>query len=516
MLAILVSQALRTPTRAVAAALAAVALAALPSPAAAAALPALTSKGPVGWETLRRLDALPLGAPGVITRQASSYDPAGFNDDGFSGSHSCRRQTAAEGCVIAEHSGPGEIASIWFTRDRGVVARTGRVRIEIDGRRVVDAPLQAVVDGRLGAPFSFPLVANRNGSSGGVYIKVPMPFRSSMKVSTQFNPRFHHVTYRTFPDAGGVPSFDRSDRALDVLARLRAAGRRDPKPFTPGATTVRRALALAPGQRVVLASLARPGAITALQLRLGALAGPPRAQLLRGARLQISFDGRRTVDSPLGEFFGSGVAPATVRALMFAQGPSGALSSWWPMPFRRTATVSLVNASRTRLSGGQALVSHAPEPDLVAALAQGRAGLFHASSRRGATVAGRDWTVLAAGGRGKLVGVTHSMRGPASRRYLEGDERVYVDGRLTMHGTGTEDFYEGGWYFIRGTFTRPLNGNPSHVIGGPLCPGADCTGTYRLLLADSIAFGSSLRFGFEHGNRNLLRGLYGATAYWYG
>ena len=64
-------------------------------------------------------------------------------------------------------------------------------------------------------------MANRDGSSGGVYIKVPMPFRASMKVSTQFNPRFHHVAYRTFPDAAGVPSFDRSDRALDVLARLR-------------------------------------------------------------------------------------------------------------------------------------------------------------------------------------------------------------------------------------------------------------------------------------------------------
>ena len=398
-----------------------------------------------------------------------------------------------------------------------MVARTGRLRIEIDGRRVVDAPLQAVVDGRLGAPFSFPLVANRDGSSGGVYIKVPMPFRASMKVSTQFNPRFHHVAYRTFPDAAGVPSFDRSDRALDVLARLRGSGRRDPKPQAPGATAIRRSFGLAPGGRVVLASLTRPGAITSLRLGFGALPPAARAELLRGARLQISFDGRRTVDAPLGEFFGSR-APATVRALMFAQAPGagGALWSWWPMPFRRSATVSLVNASRTRVAMGTATIIHAPEPDLVAALAQGRAGVFHASSRRGFTVPGRDWTVLATGGRGKLVGVTHSMRGPVSRRYLEGDERVFVDGRLTMHGTGTEDFYEGGWYFIRGTFSRPLNGNPSHVIGGSLCPGSDCTGTYRLLLADSIAFGSALRFGFEHGNRNLVRGLYGTTAYWYG
>ncbi|HYO52263.1 DUF2961 domain-containing protein [Archangium sp.] len=38
---------------------------------------------------------------------------------------------------------------------------------------------------------------------------------------------------------------------------------------------------------------------------------------------------------------------------------------------------------------------------------------------------------------------------------LEGDERVHVDGSLTpqLYGTGTEDFYESGWYFSRGTFS---------------------------------------------------------------
>ncbi len=33
--------------------------------------------------------------------------------------------------------------------------------------------------------------------------------------------------------------------------------------------------------------------------------------------------------------------------------------------------------------------------------------------------------------------------------FLEGDERVFVDGQESPHiyGTGTEDFYESGWYF---------------------------------------------------------------------
>ena len=50
------------------------------------------------------------------------------------------------------------------------------------------------------------------------------------------------------------------------------------------------------------------------------------------------------------------------------------------------------------------------------------------------------------------MGVTQTMRG-AAPGYLEGDERAFVDGRLAFHGTGTEDFYEGGWYFT--TYFKP-------------------------------------------------------------
>ena len=77
-----------------------------------------------GWQTFGSLDRLPYLNPSARTLQSSSYDRTGGNDDGFEGTYSCRRQTQA-GCVIAEDSGPGEIGSIWFTRDEGVVAKTG-------------------------------------------------------------------------------------------------------------------------------------------------------------------------------------------------------------------------------------------------------------------------------------------------------------------------------------------------------------------------------------------------------
>src|SRR3954447_6506757 len=200
---------------------------------AACAAPASAARGPVGWDVLRGVDQLPLLRTGVHARLASSYDRRGGNHDGFAGTWSCRRRVAGR-CLLAEASGPGEIDSMWFTRKRGSVRATGTLRVELDGRRVITAPLEDVVDGRLGAPFAFPLVANASRSSGGNYIKVPMPFQRSMRVTTSNNPHFFHVNYRTFDDAEGVPTFDPNDPASDVLRTLASAS------TPPGDTFARR------------------------------------------------------------------------------------------------------------------------------------------------------------------------------------------------------------------------------------------------------------------------------------
>jgi hypothetical protein len=419
----------------------------------------------------------------VHPREASSYDRRGGNQDGFRGTWSCRHRVGGR-CLLVEQSGPGEIDSIWFTRNRGDVRRTGRLRIELDGRAVVDAPLQDVVDGRLGPPFAFPLVANAGRSSGGVYIKVPMPFRRSMRITTQNNPHFFHVDYRTFDDAAGVPSFDPSDPATDVLGELRRAGRQMP-PDTGGT------LAAASSQ------ISGPGTIRELRFRV------PNPALLPRARVTMTFDRRRTVAAPLVALLGGG---GTVRSLLAAQARGTSLVSWWPMPFRDSATIAVRGIRGAQV---QALVQR--DSSLPAALAGGQAGYFHATWHRGRTVAARDWNVLDARGPGLLVGLVQTMQGTRSRRFLEGDERIVADGTL-LHGTGTEDFFEGGWSFIHGPFTLPLNGNPVHRA----TRGADVTSAYRWLLGDAVPFGQRLRFTFEHGNRNRVPATYSTTALWYG
>lgn len=647
-----------------------------------------TAKGHVGWDTFRNLDDLPLITQGVDSLQFSSFDRTGGNwKDGFDGTFSCLRQ-AEEGCVIAERAGAGEITSIWFTRDWGNVTATGNIIITLDGTTVLDAPLQDVVDGKLGAPFAEPFVSNADNSSGGVYIKVPMPYRESMRVSTTNNPLFYHVNYRVFADAEGVTTFDPDYVPEDVFAAAETWGHEDPKPQQRRVTTSTTELSIPAGSAQTIGTASKAGTVTELKLQLPEIVGPelreeitddgraftgssqfqatidpanegvqltrrldsgiggqvgriyvgdvhvadwpavtPTAgqwldltvdlpaehtagkssieirteyasgsldfnefryvvdsivdgepvrtdeldvgtstearasetahdyvitgqvwqgertytypaddsnqdevlasnELLRNLRVRITADGEQMVDAPLGEFFGAGLSRAEVRAMYFAMDadPEGYFTSWWPMPYRQTLTVELVNESSVDVTTGTAWLSTSREGSIGGQLAGASPsiGYFQAESIRDHTTRGTDWIMLDQSGTGKVVGVNHTVRGTMefgnTREYLEGDERIYVDGSLSpaWHGTGSEDFYEGGWYYREvEEFTTPWVGATMIQFGTDGCT-YKCDSMYRTLIADAIPFSSHMTFGMEHGGQNTADAEYGTTTFWYG
>ncbi len=497
---------------------------------AASAEPVITGTGltPVGWDTYRRLDLLPYLSTDTRTVQVSSFDRSGGNFDISTGNRNGNGGCLAPGgagCVVAEDRGAGEIDSIWFTRDGGNVTSLGTIRVELDGHTVIDTPLQSLVDGALGAPFTWPLVANAAQSSGGVYIKVPMPYRQSMRISVARNLEYYHVDYRQFSTATGVTTFSPSGSAPDVLATLREAGTTDPKPAEPAAAHDNRTIDLPAGDAVTIAESTGSGTISALRLRLP----DPTDRLLTGLRVQIEFDGRTMVDSPLGEFFGAGLGTNVVHSLMFAATPQpgGALSlsEWWPMPFARTTHVALVNTTDTAASGIDSDVVTTPDPQWAPALATGRAGYFTARSHAGPTTPGQDWVFADEAGHGKFVGVSHTVRGSRVKNssnddapfFLEGAERGYTDGSPSpqWYGTGTEDFYEGGWYFKNGTrYSAPLTGQPDQRTASGGCTDY-CVAVYRLMLADAVGYHSGVRFGIEHGKRNMIQADYSSTAFLY-
>ena len=637
-------------------------------------------KGPVGWDIYRHLDRLAELPQGVRTQQFSSQDRTQQNTDNWQNPAQCYRLINGA-CVVAEHSGPGEVDAIWFTWNSGDVTSIGNLNVTLDGKQILNAPLQDIVNGKLGAPFVYPLVANADQSSGGVYIAVPMPFRSSMLITAQNLPFYFHVTYRTFADANGVSTFNPADPATDVINKLLAAGTQDPKPQAANTSTTDTPVNLANGGSMTLGRSTGPGELTAIRIRVpqahhvepqvvtddgrafgkggsstftvaidpnntgvtltrrmdpgighqianvlvdgavvaqwapntpgpggewadesvslpaSATAGKSQItiqnafvssdldyneftywidsqvngsaertdtvdvgnaasesahayqivaqtwsgtrtffyplnsaqladlavaqQLLQGLRLRISFDGQTLVDSPVGEFFGSGFAVQNVRALMFGMdaSPGGWYSAWWPMPFRDNATVTLYNGSGIAVTGAEAQVSATPSRATANQLATGQVGYFQTSSHAGPTTTDQDWTYLQASGTGKYVGDTVDMLGPANRSYLEGNERVYTDGTNSpqINGTGTEDYYESGWYFNRDVYNTPLHGNTAHLAANSGCAAnSDCTSAFRLFVAESVPFGADIDFGIQHGPTSDVAANYSSTAYWYG
>ena len=237
--------------------LAAAALFALPMPASA-------DPGTVGWETLRRLDRLPELSTGSRTLQSSSFDRTGGNDDGFEGTYSCLRQTA-DGCVIAEHEGAGEIGAIWFTRDEGDVTSTGDITIELDGETVLDASAAGRRERQARRAVHVPAGRQCRPELGRRRDPGPdaVPRVACASPSAATRSSTTSTTGRS-PTPNGIRTFDPSDPARTSSPVMRGRGQSDPKPPAQGARTTERSFGLAPGASIDAGPAGHgPGSISA-------------------------------------------------------------------------------------------------------------------------------------------------------------------------------------------------------------------------------------------------------------
>ncbi len=241
--------------------------------------------------------------------------------------------------------------------------------------------------------------------------------------------------------------------------------------------------------------IVQPDAIGARTQPLYRKPDPVFADILRDSRIVATWDNadRPQVDVPLGGFFGSQFGAKKINGL-----PVGInvdrLYCFFPMPFADNARITLVNESDHAIKGLRYRVaySHRSSSEL-----DGAARFYAKYNEARPAIARRDFVILEETGAGHLVGVVLAMHGP-SRGYLEGDERIYIDDSLTpaLYGTGTEDFFNGGFYFNRGRFSLPTHGNPT-MEGMPIA-----TDMYRFLVGDIIPFAMSIRVGMQHGGDN--------------
>lgn len=291
------------------------------------------------------------------------------------------------------------------------------------------------------------------------------------------------------------------------------------KPIPPSAATalgqgwkVRPAIDLIRRKTVTLADIEGPGIIQHIWMTV-------TEKAYRDCILRFYWDGEPSpsVESPLGDFFANAHGLRhNVNSLMVAVNPSGGFNSYWPMPFRKRALITIENQSPEDIGGFFYQITYALEPVPDAA------GYFHASWRRSMTTREHPEHVIvdAIEGQGQYVGTSIGWEQLSNGWWGEGEVKFYIDGDQqfpTICGTGTEDYFGGAWAF-GDTFSTAFLGYPLHRKEPGQVPKHSL---YRWHVPDPIRFKKNLRVTIQtlgwwpNGKFQPLTDDLASVAYWY-
>lgn len=429
--------------------------------------------------------------------QVSSFDRTGGNadDSGYVARHE-------DYTVIADLKGPGCILRIWSANPYGRL----RLYIDDDWPPMMNFPFEALFRGKV-KPFRRPLVGV---SSGGHYCYFPIFYkeRCIVEIEGKPQPHYYQVTYATFDDpgntssfAGGVAPRDRT-YVRQLLRSWKKPGRAAGVPRD--CVSVEGKHVIWPGAAWNIATLPDAGVIRSVWLDCASR----DADVLQQTYLLSYWDGEDipSVIAPIGSFFGTGFDEVRFRSTPVGMRRDGFYCRFL-MPFANGARLVLENRSKRKIDVRWA-VDYYPVGELPL-----QVGRFHAWGNEAITEPGVPFTILETSGTGQYVGCVLNIEGKKDFSFLEGDERIYIDGERepSIHGTGTEDYFNGAYYFAKGVFHLPWNGLTVKNQGD-----SQRISAYRFHATDYVPFGRSFRMTIEHGGRNDAPGLrYSSVAFWY-
>jgi hypothetical protein len=232
-----------------------------------------------------------------------------------------------------------------------------------------------------------------------------------------------------------------------------------------------------------------------------------------------------SVEAPVGDFFCNGwCARANVSSLAVCVNPAGGFNSYWEMPFRESARITLENVGDDAATCYyQVTYALTDVPD--------EAAYFHAQWRRSNPLPYKtDHTLLdGVRGRGHYVGTYLAWGVNNTGWWGEGEIKFFMDGDgewPTICATGTEDYFGGAWNFEHpkgeyGVFSTPYTGVPQVIKPDGLYQSQQRFGLYRWHIVDPIRFERDLRvtiqaLGWRSDRRYLpLQDDIASTAYWY-
>lgn len=277
---------------------------------------------------------------------------------------------------------------------------------------------------------------------------------------------------------------------------------------------------LAAGSTATLADVSGPGVIRHFWLTTD-------RTVLR--RLTLTFtwddDAHPSIDVPLGDFFCNGWDElALVSSEMVVVAPAGGLNSYWPMPFRRRARVTLHNPTQRSVPVYYQLTYDETEVGEDV-------GYLHCRRRHSNPLGTPAVHTIVddVRGRGRYVGTYLAIAPNAPGWWGEGEVKFHLDGDddfPTICGTGTEDYFGGAWNFdLDGAYrdySSPYLGLHQVLPYDEIYTPTQRFGMYRWHVRDPIRFHEELRvtlqaLGWQDGGRYLplADAEIATTAWWY-
>lgn len=219
--------------------------------------------------------------------------------------------------------------------------------------------------------------------------------------------------------------------------------------------------------------------------------------------LRAHWDGAAepAIEVPYGDFFCHGWGEfAQVNSQMIAANPNGGFNSYWPMPFRTGARITIENTSTTTVR-----VYYQITYEIGGDHSQD--AYLHAQWRRSNPLDALAAHTLVDGiaGSGHYVGTYLAWGAKNSGWWGEGEIKFYLDSDEefpSICGTGTEDYFGGAWNFeIPGKgytqFSTPYLGMPQALQPDGLYSSQQRFGMYRWHLPDPIHFHEKLRVDIQ-------------------
>jgi hypothetical protein len=237
-----------------------------------------------------------------------------------------------------------------------------------------------------------------------------------------------------------------------------------------------------------------------------------------------------SVETPLGDFFCNGWGePCHISSLPIAVNPAGGFNSYWEMPFRQNARITVENLSPDRINNFFYQITYT-----LTEVPEDRA-YFHSQWRRNNPLPYKAPHTILDGvkGQGHYVGTYLAWSVNNRGWWGEGEVKFYMDNDgdfPTICGTGTEDYFGGAWSFEYpqgqyGFYSTPFLGLPQVIKPDGQYNSQQRFGMYRWHVMDPIRFQEDLRVTIQAlGWRSVMEGKprylplqddIASTAFWY-